>query len=118
MPFVYAAVIASCLVSFVWPLGRLLAVESAPARFVLASLMTFAPIFFANLVFSVNFSDQFVPEHLFGWNLIGATLGGVLEYSSMYFGYAFLALVVAVTYAIVVALLAAAASGRPRPAPR
>lgn len=105
MPFIYAALILSCLVTYVYPLGNLLGVESTALRFLLASAMTFAPLFFANLVFSVSFRDLDVPEHVFGWNLIGATVGGVVEYSSMYFGYSFLAVVVAVLYAIVVVLL-------------
>jgi hypothetical protein len=105
MPFIYAALILSCLATYVFPLGNLLGVESVALRFVLASILTFAPIFFANLVFSVSFRDLDVPEHVFGWNLIGATVGGVVEYSSMYFGYSSLALVVAVSYAIVVVLL-------------
>jgi Spermine/spermidine synthase domain len=108
MSAIYACLILSCLVAFVWPLGNLLSIESALARFLLASVMTFAPIFFANLVFSLSFREQDVPEHLFGWNLIGATVGGVLEYSSMYFGYSFLAVVVAVSYAIVIVLLVSA----------
>ena len=105
MPFIYAALILSCLATYVFPLGNLLGIESVVVRFLLASVLTFAPIFFANLVFSVSFRDLDVPEHVFGWNLIGATVGGVVEYSSMYFGYSSLALVVAVSYAIVVVLL-------------
>ncbi len=105
MRVICIGLILSCLITVVYPLGNLLEVESTLLRFVLASLMTFAPIFFANLLFSLSFRDQDVPEHIFGWNLIGATVGGVIEYSSMYFGYSFLAVVVAVAYAIVIALL-------------
>jgi len=105
LPVLYALLIGSCLVSLVLPLARLLNLESGFLRFVLASLLTFLPIYFANLMFSVTFADQAVPEHVFGWNLMGAALGGVLEYSSMAFGYAALALIVAGCYAAVVALL-------------
>ncbi len=105
MPIVYVALVTSCLATFVFPLSGLLSIESGVLRFVLASLMTFSPIFFANLIFSVTFRDQDVPEHLFGWNLIGATLGGVVEYTGMYFGYAFLSVLVAGAYTLVVLLL-------------
>ncbi len=105
MRVIYGCLILSCLITVVYPLGKLLDVESILLRFVLASAMTFAPIFFANLIFSLSFREQEVPEHIFGWNLIGATAGGVIEYSSMYFGYSFLAVVVAVAYTIVIALL-------------
>jgi hypothetical protein len=116
MPIIYAALILSCLLTYVFPLGNLLGVENMALRFALASVLTFAPIFFANLVFSVSFRDLDVPEHVFGWNLIGATVGGVVEYSSMYFGYSFLAIVVAVSYAIVVALLVASRRAQAQPA--
>ena len=74
-------------------------------RFILASLLTFSPVFFANLIFSVSFRQQRLAERLFGWNLIGATLGGILEYSSMLLGYQSLTIVVAVCYAIAFTLL-------------
>jgi spermine/spermidine synthase len=112
MPFIYAALLVSCLVTFVYPLGKLLGVESVALRFVLASVLTFAPIFFANLIFSITFREQSVPEHVFGWNLIGATLGGVVEYASMYFGYSFLALIVAACYSLVIVLLLVARRSR------
>jgi hypothetical protein len=111
---VYALLIGSCLLTFFFPLTNLLHVENGALRFVLASLMTFLPIFFANLIFSVTFRDQAVPEHLFGWNLMGAALGGVMEYASMALGYTALAVVVAGCYALVLGLLSsrgAAASG-------
>jgi hypothetical protein len=53
------------------------------------------------------FRDRAVPENLFGWNLIGATLGGVLEYTSMAVGYAALTVVVAAFYTMAFALVAA-----------
>jgi len=76
-------------------------------RFAGASALTFSPIFFANLIFSITFRDQEVAEHLFGWNLIGTTIGGIAEYASMAFGYAFLGVLVAACYTGVVLLLLA-----------
>ena len=67
--------------------------------------MTFSPIFFANLLFSLAFRDQPTAEHLFGWNLLGATLGGIIEYSSMALGYNALSLIVAACYALALVLL-------------
>ena len=102
----YVMLLSSCLVTLVYPLRNLLAVDSAWLRFGFAALLTFSPIFFANLIFSVALKDQEVPEHLFGWNLIGATLGGVLEYTSLAIGYNNLALVVAACYTVAVGALA------------
>jgi len=101
----YAALFVSCSLTFLIPLATLLEVASGLQRFVVASLLTFAPIFFANLIFSVTFRDQPVAEHLFGWNLLGATLGGVLEYTSLAFGYQALGIVVLGCYTVVLACL-------------
>lgn len=106
---IYALLLASCLLTFVFPLSRLLAIASVGWRFAAASVLTFAPIFFANLIFSLVFRDQRVAEHLFGWNLLGATLGGVVEYSSMAVGYNNLALIVAACYTAAFAVLIGAA---------
>ncbi len=71
----YVLLMAFCLAAFLYPLGRLLAVQSVAARFVAASVLTFSPIFFANIIFSVTFRQRKVAEHLFGWNLMGAAHG-------------------------------------------
>jgi len=112
--------VASSLVGYLFPLARLLGIESAPLRFVAASAVTFTPVFFANLLFSATFREQALPEQVFGWNLIGATLGGVVEYVGMQFGYAFLGVIVALCYALVLALLllATRAATRRAVAPR
>ena len=102
---VYALLLASCVVTLFFPLSKLLAVDSRVLRFVAAGAMTFSPIFFANLIFSITFRDEAVPEHVFGWNLLGATVGGVVEYSSMALGYNALALVVAACYTLVLGMM-------------
>jgi hypothetical protein len=108
-----ALLVASSLVPLAYPLDRLLGVPSPLLRFVFASLLTFTPIFFANLLFSLSFRDQKLPEHLFGWNLVGATLGGLLEYTSMQLGYAMLAALVAAIYTAVALLLFVAQRSAP-----
>jgi spermidine synthase len=115
---VFAPLVVSCLLTLVYPLGRLLAVEDPLPRFVAATLLTFSPIFFANVLFGIAFRDQAVPEHVFGWNLIGATFGAVLEYASLIFGYNALAVLVVVCYtaaflAIVSASRTMASGGAP-----
>jgi hypothetical protein len=113
LPAAFALLIASCLITLVYPLRNLLAVESTALRFVLASLMTFSAIYFANLIFSVTFRDQQLPEQLFGWNLLGATAGGIVEYASMALGYNALAVIVAVCYTLVFVLLRRAPAATP-----
>jgi len=101
----YLFLMGFCSLALWLPLGKLLSVSNTFWRFVLACIITFSPIFFANLIFSVTFRDRKLAEHLFGWNLIGAALGGILEYTSLALGYNALAVLVALAYSLVFALL-------------
>ena len=101
----YILLVLSALSTYVFGLHHLLEVKSLLLRFVLASLLTFSPIYFANLIFSLVFKDQTMPEHIFGWNLLGATFGGILEYCSMAVGYNFLSILVVVCYTLVFVLV-------------
>ncbi|KAB2969571.1 MAG: hypothetical protein F9K18_01175 [Thermoanaerobaculia bacterium] len=100
LAWIFPFLLGSCLLPLAWPLSNLLGVESPGLRFVAATALTFSPIFLANLTFSVAFREQPAPEHVFGWNLLGATLGGILEYTSLAFGYGALALLVAAAYTL------------------
>src|SRR5712691_11981037 len=94
-----------CVLQLIYPLARLLAIQSVSLRFILASLMTFSPIFFANLIFSMTLRDRPLAEHLFGWNLLGAFCGGLLEYTSMAIGYNWLSGIVLISYTLVFVLI-------------
>jgi SAM-dependent methyltransferase len=98
--------LASCVLTFAVPLTRFLYLGSPIGRLVLAGLFLFLPIFFANLLFSVKFRDQKLASDLFGWNLLGAAIGGILEYTSMMVGYNALALLVLVLYATTIYMFA------------
>lgn len=102
---IYLLLLLSSLSTLAFPLGNLLELESSLLRFGAASLLTFSPVFFANLLFSLVFKEQKIAEHLFGWNLVGATLGGIAEYSSMALGYSLLVIFVAFFYTLVFLLL-------------
>jgi spermidine synthase len=102
---IFPLLVGTCLLPLAYPLSHLLAVESPPLRFLAAVALTFSPIFLANLTFSVAFREQAAPEHVFGWNLLGATLGGVSEYASLAVGYNALALLVTAAYVLAFAFL-------------
>jgi hypothetical protein len=102
---VYLLLMALCFLALIYPLSNLLYLENRLFRFVAATLLTFSPVYFANLIFSLAFRDQKIAEHVFGWNLIGATIGGILEYTSMVLGYNLLAIIVAICYTVVFLLL-------------
>ena len=62
--------------------------------------MYFAPIFLANLVFAERFRNVEESNVAFGANLLGAMVGGVLEYLALITGYQALLIVVAVLYGL------------------
>lgn len=55
----------------------------------------------SNLLFILSFKHQKIAGHIFGWNLIGATLGVFAEYASIVTGYTALIWVVAGCYSLV-----------------
>ena len=69
-------------------------------RFVCAVLLAFTPILIANLIFAQRFKDVAELVTAFGANLLGAMLGGILEYLSLLTGYRALLIVVAVLYGL------------------
>ena len=70
--------------------------------------IAFAPIFCANLLFAQRFKETAALTVAFGANLLGAMVGGVLEYASLIYGYRALLILIAGLYA------AAFVSGTPQ----
>jgi hypothetical protein len=93
----YAALAASLAVAWAVPAESLLALTPLP-RFLAAATLAFLPIFFANLIFSQRFKDTASSTTAFAANLLGAMLGGALEYTALVTGYRFLLVVIAVLY--------------------
>ena len=74
--------------------------DNAALRYIVASLLAFAPVFLANVIFSNSFRDSEAADVAFASNLLGIMVGGMLEYFSMLFGYHLLLLPVIVFYAL------------------
>jgi spermidine synthase len=96
--YLYAALLVALAVAWLIPVDALLGLEMAP-RFVVAVVVWFTPIFIANLVFAERFRSVGASNVAFGANLLGAMVGGVLEYVSLVTGYQALLLLVAALYA-------------------
>jgi SAM-dependent methyltransferase len=86
-------------VAWLVPTDGLLGFSVVP-RFVLATTLAFFPIFVANLIFAERFRDTADPTAAFGANLLGAMLGGTLEYLSLLVGFRSLLFVVAALYLV------------------
>jgi hypothetical protein len=65
-----------------------------------ACLLVFAPVLFAGVIFASSFKLTDEPDRAFGFNIAGAMLGGLAEYTSMLLGFQYLILVAILFYAL------------------
>jgi len=99
MPVLYLALLAALIVAWAVPQESLLSLSPVP-RFFAATALAFAPIYVANLVFAKRFAAAALSTVAFATNLLGAIVGGLLEYLSLVTGYRFLLVVVAALYGL------------------
>lgn len=93
----YALLAASILLGYFFPVGRAL----LPLRWVndlLATLVVLLPLFFAGVIFATSLERDRDYGRVFGSNLLGAMLGGALEYGSLVAGIKFLYVLSLLTY--------------------
>jgi len=95
----YGALLAALGVAWAIPPAALLDLP-VPLRFLAGVAVAFSPIFLANLVFAQRFRNVAASTVAFGANLLGAMLGGALEYLALITGYRFLLILVAVVYGL------------------
>lgn len=93
----YIALFAALAIAFAVPQQDLLALN-LPLRFCAAAALAFMPVFLANLVFAERFREVGSSTAAFAANLLGAMVGGILEYSSLIVGYHALLLIIALLY--------------------
>ena len=105
----YGALLASLAVTWMVPQESLLSLPVVP-RFLAASALGFAPVYLANLIFAQRFREVASSATAFAANLLGAMVGGTLEYLSLITGYRASLIAVAVLYGL------AFVTGRGRPA--
>ena len=98
-PVLYGALICALGVAWVVPQAALLGLPVVP-RFLAASALAFAPVYLANLVFAQRFAGVETAATAFAANLLGAMVGGTLEYLSLITGYQFLLIVTGVLYGL------------------
>ncbi len=84
-------------IGYAVPAGNLLPVPWW-LRLLAAAALAFAPIFVANLIFSRRLAETSESTSAFGANLLGALLGGTLEYLALVSGYRNLLILAAFLY--------------------
>jgi len=93
----YAGLAGALLLAYLLPPATLL-IDPPALRYLVGSAIAFAPVFFANLVFTFSFKESVAADLAFGANLVGAMFGGILEWVALVTGYQALLLVVAGVY--------------------
>ncbi len=102
----YGALLAALLIGFAVQPHVLLPLPFW-LRFGAAVVVWFTPIFVANLIFAQRFAGVEDSTVAFGANLLGAMVGGLIEYVALVTGYQALAVAVALLYTL--ALVSSAA---------
>ncbi len=97
--YYYAGLLAALALNVVIPLDVFLGINRT-LLVITSSLLVFAPILFAGVIFAVSFSRSKEPDRDFGANTAGAMLGGLAENSSMLLGFQYLVLVAVVFYVL------------------
>ncbi|MEV5410356.1 spermidine synthase [Thermopolyspora sp. NPDC052614] len=97
LPVMYLVLLVGLVVAALVPTSWLLGLP-VPLRAVVAVVVAFLPIFAANVVFAKRFADTADATASFGANLLGAVLGGCLEYLSLVIGYQGLLVVAGLLY--------------------
>ena len=97
LPVVYAGIAVSLALAWVIRPEWLLPLPFVP-RLLAASLLAFLPIYLANVAFSKRFQNSADSQSAFAINLLGAIVGGCLEYAALITGYNNLLIVTGLLY--------------------
>lgn len=104
LPVVFAGILAALALAWIVRPEYLLGLSFA-TRLPTAIVISFLPIFLANVAFAKRFRDTADAQEAFGLNLLGAIAGGCLEYAALLTGYNNLLIVTGVIYLIAFVLL-------------
>jgi hypothetical protein len=103
VPVMYALLIGGLALSWAVPTSWLLGL-TVWLRLLVSVVIAVLPIFAANVIFAKRFAATADAPLAFGTNLLGAILGGCLEYLSLIFGYRALLIVAAIVYVLAFAI--------------
>jgi phosphoglycerol transferase MdoB-like AlkP superfamily enzyme len=98
----YALLLVTIVAGYVVAVGGGVAQADLSAKLTLVALLT-GPLLFSGIVFSTLLKSVDDLPSALAYNLLGAMLGGLLEYNSMEFGFAFLYLLAFALYGLALA---------------
>jgi SAM-dependent methyltransferase len=97
LPVMYGVILVGLAIGWLVPNAWLLSLAT-PLRLLVAVTIAFLPIFAANVVFAKRFAGTADGTVAFGANLLGAMVGGCLEYAALVVGYNALLIVAGLLY--------------------
>ncbi len=97
LPVVYSLLGVSLLIAYLVPNEWILGLPVVP-RAIVACALAFAPIFWANIAFAKRFADSSSSTDAFAINILGAMVGGCMEYLALITGYRALLIIVGLLY--------------------
>lgn len=97
LPVLYAMLAGSLAVAYIVPNSWILGLPVL-TRAVVAVALAFAPVYFANLAFAKRFAETADSTTAFATNVLGAMVGGCLEYLALMIGYRNLLVVAGLLY--------------------
>lgn len=104
LPVVFAGIAASLALAWVITPDHLLGLP-AGWRLLAATVLAFLPIYLANVAFSKRFAASADSRSAFAANLLGAIVGGTLEYAALLTGYDNLLLLTGALYLVAFVLV-------------
>ncbi len=93
----YIALFICIAIQYFFPMQTLLLLPPF-LRYAAVSLFTLSPVFIGNIIFSETFKSSSNNTVNFASNILGAAMGGIVEYLALISGYKNLALVILVFY--------------------
>jgi spermidine synthase len=99
LPWTVAAsgLVLALLVTWAIPVRDIVG-RSLPVRLTASVLFAGLPVLFASICFAILFRQREHPDAAFGWNMLGAVAGGLLEFTSMAIGIKAMTLLALVAY--------------------
>lgn len=95
----YAGLLITLILNTLIPLDFFLGMTRG-IQIIGSSLLAFAPILFAGVIFAASFQRTSEPDRAFGMNIAGAMVGGLAEYSSMLLGFQYVVLIAILFYTL------------------
>ena len=114
IPWRVAAIglVVSLGLTYLLPVSALVAPHGV-TRLILSAIYVGAPVVFAGACFAIRFRTRPNSSVAFGWNLLGAVLGGLLEFLAMDFGLRAMVLLALAAYGVAILLGERSGAGVP-----